>query len=87
MKKKKMKMRGMREMKNDVRTWSLIWPVTYRGERNVALFVWPKIIVVKMWVPRYGPIAQCFKHKGTFALMYIIMHHHFYKLEKIIYKN
>ena len=60
-----------------------IWPATYRGERKVAfLFVWPKMKVVKMWVPMYGPIAQCFKHKGTFILKYIIIQHHFHKLGK-----
>ena len=41
-------------------------------ERECVLFV-SKMIVVKMWVPRYGPIAQCFKHKCTFILMYIII--------------
>ena len=60
-----------------------LWPVTYREERENALFVWPKIIVVKMWVPRYSPIAQCFKHKGTFILKYIIIQHHFHKLGKM----
>ena len=30
-------------------------------ERESELFVWPKMIVVKMWVPKCGPIAQCFK--------------------------
>ena len=27
-------------------------------ERECKLFMWPKMIVVKMWVPKYGPIAQ-----------------------------
>ena len=45
-------------------------------------FVWPKMIVVKMWVPKYGPIAQCFKHIGTFIPMYIIIQHYIHKLEK-----
>ena len=66
---------------------TLIWSVTNREVRENALFVWPKMIGVKMWVPRYGPIAQCFKHKGTFILMYIIIQHHFHKLGKIIYQN
>ena len=64
-----------------------LWPVTYREERENAIFVWTKIIVVKMWVPRYGTIAQCFKHKGTFILMYITIQHHFHRLGKIIYQN
>ena len=33
------------------------------GEREKLhfLFMWPKMKVVKMWVPRYGPITQSFK--------------------------
>ena len=34
-------MRGMREMKNDVRTWSLIWLVTYREERENCAYLDP----------------------------------------------
>ena len=82
---KKKRMRGVKI------TWvgdlGPLWPATYREERENVLFLWSKMIVVKMWVPKYGPIAQCFKHNGTFILMYIIMHHHFHKLEKIIYQN
>ena len=60
----------------------------YKERREKCyVFVWPKMIVVRMWVPRYGPIAQCFKHKGTFILMYIIIKYHFLTLGKIIYQN
>ena len=45
------------------------WPI-YREEREMLyFFVWPKIIVVKMWVLMYGPIAQCFKYIGTLIPM------------------
>ena len=45
------------------------------------------MIVVKMWVPKYGPIAQCFKHVGTFIPRYTIIKYHFLTLGKIIYKK
>ena len=81
----------MRERTGNKITWearALIWPATYRKEReNVIYFVWSKMLVGRMWVPRYDPIAQCFKHEGTFILMYIIKQHHFHKLLKIIYQN
>ena len=45
-----------------------------RDEReSVAIFVWPKMIVGKIWVPKYGPIAQYFKFIGTFIPKYTII--------------
>ena len=65
-----------------LRALPLIWPVIKGGERKCCIFVWPKMIVVKMWVLRYGPIAQSFKHIGTFIPRYIIIEYHFHIWER-----
>ena len=66
----------------------ILFVAGYKGRREKVLyFVWPKMIVVKMWVPKYGPIAQCFKHVGTLIPRYTIIKCHFLTLGKIIYQK
>ena len=61
--------------------------ISEERERERALFVWPRMIVINMWVPRYGPIVQYFKHVGTFMPRYTIIKYHFLILGKIIYQK
>ena len=58
-----------------------------REDTERVIFVWPKIIVDKMWVSRYGPIAQCFKYVGTFTPRYTLIKYNFLTFGKIIYQN
>ena len=59
-----------------------------RGETERVLgFCVAKMIVVKMWVQRYGLIAHCFKHVGTLIPRYTIIKYHFCTLRKIIYQK
>ena len=64
-----------------------LWSVIISEERDSELFVWPKMIVVKMWVLRYGPIAQCFKHICIIIPRYIIIIYRFLTFGKIIHQK
>ena len=83
---KKKKMRDGEKMKNVSKGFKPLLDcyISEERERERILFVWPKMIVGKMWVPRYGPIAQCFKHIGIFILRYTIIKYNFLTFGKTI---
>ena len=66
----------MRGNENNVRGLEPLFGRPLLARRECVLyFVWSKMIVVKMWIPKYGLIAQSFKHIGTLIPMYTIVQH------------
>ena len=60
-----------------------------REERErEQLYLWSQFVSwKKMWVPKHGPIAQCFNYIGIIIPRYTIINFHFLTLGKIIYQK